>query len=257
MADTDPPLPDNQVEAFLATLRRSVEVVQGLMRETTRQAEQIRSLGAELASARQRVAFLEQETTTLRERLAGGGGDVARFTELEDLIEEQNSLAHMFVTSDRLARARTPAEAIDIAVEVLHNLVGAHTYALWLRWEGAPVLMAPADPRWRAEPAAGRALIERAFATGALVRAEGRPEGGVPVAMPLALDGRVIGVLYLASLHPQVGERLGRLQEDLIHFVIERLPVGLLAAAMHHGQTGPAAWAAVQAQLVPIEETTP
>ncbi|HVK76419.1 MAG TPA: hypothetical protein VM734_24005 [Kofleriaceae bacterium] len=254
--DDDPPPPDHQVEAFLSTLRRSVEVVQDLMAETARQHEQIRSLGAELESARQRIAFLEAETTTLRERLASGIGQ-ARFAELEELIEEQSSLAHMFVTSDRLARARTPGEAIDIAVEVLHNLVGAHTYALWLRWEGAPALLAPADARWRASTEAGRALVERAFATGLTVRAPGRPVGGVPVAMPLALDGRTIGVLHIATLVPQLGERMGRLQEDLIQFVIDRLPVALLAAAMHQGHTGPAAWAAVRTQLTAIEEGSP
>ena len=31
--------------------------------------------------------------------------------EMEALIEEQNVLAHMFVASDRLARARSPREA--------------------------------------------------------------------------------------------------------------------------------------------------
>ncbi len=255
-SDDEPQLPDPQVEAFLATLRRSVEVVQGLMGETGRQAEHIRSLDAELTSARQRIAFLEQETSTLRERLATGSTGVPP-AELEDLLEEQNSLAHMFVTSDRMARARTPSEAIDIAVEVLHNLVGAHTYGLWLRWDGHDLLCAPADPRWRADPAPGRELVERAFATGVVVRAPGRPDGGVPVAMPLVLDGRTIGVLHIATLVPQVGETLGRLEAELIQFVIDRLPLGLLAAAMHHGQTGTSAWEAVRTQLAAVEETRP
>ena len=147
-------------------------------------------------------------------------------SELEELLEEQNSLAHMFVTSDRMARARTPTEAIDIAVEVLHNLVGAHTYALWLRWEGRRGPVRAGRRRWRADPETGRELVERAFATGAGARRRPprRRRPGRDAAAPRRPHGR-------RALHRQPGaagrRRLGRLQEDLIQFVIDRLPLGL------------------------------
>ncbi len=246
----DQPLSAHQVEAFLSTLRRSVEVVQDLLEAAARRDERIRSLDAELDNARQRIAFLERETSTLRDKLAIGPEPVS-MRYLEELIEEQNSFAHMFVTSDRLAGARSCAEAIQIAVEVLHNLVGAHQFGLWLRWEAAPVLVAPPDPRYRVPDGAHADLVARALATAAPARptasdapdAPDAPDAGVPVALPLVLDGRAVGVLLIASLVPQVGSELGRLQDDLARFLVERLPARLCAAAAQ------GTWAAVEGQL--------
>lgn len=223
-------LATQQVESFLATLRRSVEVVQDLLEAAARRDERIRSLDAELDNARQRVAFLERETSTLRDKLATGIEPVStpHLEELiRELIDEQNSFAHMFVTSDRLAGARSCAEAVQIAVEVLHNLIGAYQFGLWLRWDDdPPVLVAPIDPRYRVAPDAHAALVQRAFASG-------EPSGtdAVPLALPMVLDGRTVGVLLIASLVPQVGGALGRLQDDLARFLVERLPARLCAAA--------------------------
>src|SRR5262245_43049888 len=104
--------------------------------------------------------------------------------EIDALIEEQNVLAHMFVASDRLSRARSPREALDVAVEVLHNLAGVHRYAVWLRGAAdAPArVVAPSDPRFCATPAAAvDDLVARALATVAPVRTG---PGDVPVAFP-------------------------------------------------------------------------
>ncbi len=255
MTTRDDQLSTQQVESFLSTLRRSVEVVQDLLEAAARRDERIRSLDAELDSARQRIAFLERETSSLRDKLATGIEPVS-MRYLEELIEEQNSFAHMFVTSDRLAGARTCAEAIQIAVEVLHNLIGADHFGLWLRWEGAPVLVAPPDPRYRVADGAHADLIARALDTGVAARPAGSANGadGVPVALPLVLDGRVVGVLLIATLVPQVGGALGRLQDDLARFVVERLPARLCAAAaaqINAEQGGAGAWNAVREHLTP------
>lgn len=176
-------------------------------------------------------------------------------SELEALIEEQTAVTHMFVTSDRLARATGPAEVIAIVTEVLHNLVGAHHYALWLRWDGQPLLVAPADRRWRAEPGEDRALVERALATGQPARRDGAAADEVPVALPLIHEGETVGALLVVSLVPQVGERLGRLQEDLLGLLTERLPLalGLAALRVARRRSGDT-WHEVRAHLVALEE---
>jgi hypothetical protein len=241
----DTPLSTQQVESFLSTLRRSVEVVQDLLEAAARRDERIRSLDAELDNARQRIAFLERETSTLRDKLATGIEPVS-MRYLEELIEEQNSFAHMFVTSDRLAGARSCDEAVQIAVEVLHNLIGAHQFGLWLRWDDdPPVLVAPPDPRYRVAAGVHGELIQRAFATG-----DATGTDGVPIALPLVLDGRTVGVLLIASLVPQVGDALGRLQEDLARFLVERLPARLCAAATT------TTWNAVRDHLTGIGDRT-
>jgi hypothetical protein len=174
--------------------------------------------------------------------------------EMEALIEEQNVLAHMFVASDRLARARSPREAIDVAVEVLHNLAGVHRYAMWLRGAPgeAPRVVAPADPRFLAAPPPdGDTLVARALATVSPVR----EAGGVPVAFPLVLDGATVGTIEIRELVPQVAA-LGRLQEDLLLFLSERLAPSMVQAglAARHGLGS--AWSAVAESIDPIRRTS-
>ncbi len=248
------PMSSTQVEVFLAALRRSLGVVQEALNSAAQQEERTRSLEAELDSARQRIAFLERETTSLRDHLSRGT-DTSLRHEIEELIEEQSSFANMFVTSDRLARAHSPDEVVAIAVEVLHNLVGAHRFALWLRWDGKPALFAPADRRWRAEPGVFSELIERALSTGAVAKRVGVGADAVPAALPLLHDGETVGVLLVAGMVPQVGDRLGRLQDDLLQFLVDRLPLALRLAALRVAQAGPGgAWNAVREHLNPLED---
>jgi hypothetical protein len=179
--------------------------------------------GAPLSqSAESVLAAVQRSTEALRE-------------EMDALIEEQNVLAHMFVASDRLWRARSPREALDVAVEVLHNLAGVHRYAVWLRGAAgdAPRVVAPLDPRFRA-PAAppDDHLVARALDKVTAVRAA----GGIPVAFPLVLEGSTVGVIEIREMVPQVST-LGRLQEDLLVFLSERLAPAMVQAglAARHG----------------------
>jgi hypothetical protein len=235
-------------EAVLAAVRRSVDVVQEFLETSARQAAVIRSLETELAAAREHIAALEGETARLRIELTGQH----RSDEIEILIDEQNVLAHMFVSSDRLAAARTPREAIDIGIEVLHNLAGVHRYGVWLRPRpGAPLrLVAPVEARYRAvEPTDD--LAERAMSTGAPARAG---DSGVPVAVPLLLDGTAVGVIEIRELVPQVGPGLGRLQVDLLGFLSDRLAPAMCRAILGHGQSPHDTWAGLAAALPAIEE---
>jgi len=231
-------------EAVLAAVRRSVDVVQEFLETSARQAAVIRSLETELAATREHAKTLEGETARLRTELtAKHAAD-----EIEALIEEQNALAHMFVSSDRLASARSPREVVDIGVEVLHNLAGVHRYAVWVRPRPGEVLrlVAPHEPRFRDSDPEGR-LVARALATG-------RPAGdGVPTAVPLLLDGVAVGAIEVRELVPQVGA-LGRLQSDLLQFLGERLAPAMCRAAFSQSQDAADAWAALAAAL-PAEET--
>jgi hypothetical protein len=168
--------------------------------------------------------------------------------EMEALIEEQNILAHMFVASDRLSRARSPKEALDVAVEVMHNLAGVHRYAVWLRdGEGAVRMVAPTDVRFRVT-ASDDALVARALEATAPVRGD----ADVPVAFPLCLDGAAVGVIEIREMVPQVGV-VGRLQEDLLIFLSERLAPAMVQAGLsaRHGVT--TSWPSVSAAIDAID----
>ncbi|HTJ44851.1 MAG TPA: hypothetical protein VL463_22245 [Kofleriaceae bacterium] len=197
-----------------------------------------RDEGAPLSQSAEAVlAAVQRSTEALR-------------AEMDALIEEQNVLAHMFVAADRLSRARSPREGIDVAVEVLHNLVGVHRYAIWLRAssESAPRVVAPADPRWRATESPDD-LVTRGFASVSPVRGK----GSIPVAFPLVLDGTPVGVIEIREMVPQV-DNLGRLQEDLLVFLSERLASAMVQAglAAKHGLNS--AWAQVADSIDPVEK---
>ena len=239
-------------EAVLAAVRRSVDVVQEFLETSARQAAVIRSFETELGAARDHIATLEGETQRLRGELTAKH----RSEEIETLIEEQNVLAHMFVCSDRLASARSPREAVEIGIEVLHNLAGVHRYAVWVRPRaGDPLrLVAPAEARFRDADPSG-ALVDRAMAT----RSPGRGGGGntVPIAIPLLLDGEAVGAIEIRELVPQVGATLGRLQVDLLGFLSDRLAPAMCRAGLHQSQPQPEVWSGVAAGLPGIEERRP
>jgi len=233
-------------EAVLAAVRRSVDVVQEFLETSARQVAVIRSLETELGAARGHIATLEGETKRLRTELTAQH----QSEEIEQLIEEQNVLAHMFVCSDRLAAARSPREAIDIGIEVLHNLAGVHRYALWLRAPGSQLrLVAPQEARWRDHDPAG-ALVSRSLATNAMARASGGD--GVPASMPLLLDGLAVGAIEIRELVPQV-PALGRLQIDLLQFLSDRLAPAMCRAASSQSHSDQDVWAEVAASTPAIE----
>jgi hypothetical protein len=191
-------------------------------------------------SAEAVLAAVQRSTDAIRE-------------EMEALIEEQNVLAHMFVASDRLWRARSPREALDCAVEVLHNLAGVHRYAVWLRSapDGAARVVAPADARFRISPS-DQALVARAMSGVTPVR----NGGAFPVAFPLVLDGSPVGAIEIHEMVPQVAG-VGRLQEDLLLFLSERLAPAMVQAglAARHGMA--TAWAAIADAIDPVDPRRP
>jgi hypothetical protein len=238
-------------EAVRAAVRRSMDVVQEFLETTSRQVAVITSLEAELASARARIALLEHETARLRTELTSQNHPSP--DEIEALVEEQNALAHLFVSSDRLARARTPREALEIGIEVLHNLAGVHRYAVLLRPRpGGPLRMvAPSDPRF-AVAEHDAALTERALTTGAPARRS--VTAGLPVAVPLLLDGATVGVIEIRELVPQVGDRLGRLQDDLLQFLSDRLAPAMCQAGQNHQPGEHDGWASLAATIPTTDE---
>jgi hypothetical protein len=235
-------------EAVLAAVRRSVDVVQEFLETSARQAAVIKSLDLELVASREHIAMLEGETGRLRRELTAHPHE----QEIEALIDEQNTLAHMFVSSDRLAAARSPREVVEIGIEVLHNLAGVHRYAIWLRAKpGAPLrLVAPIDIRYRDADPEGR-LVDRAMSSG-------QPSGdAVPLAIPLLLDGVAVGAIEIRELTPQVGVKLGRLQVDLLQFLADRLAPAMCRAAESQTQSQHESWAGLAPTLSAIQERTP
>ncbi|MCE9580782.1 MAG: hypothetical protein K8W52_47150 [Deltaproteobacteria bacterium] len=253
-ADEGEPALSSSAEAALAALQRSVAAIEEFVERTSRQALVIASLESELGRAREQHRYLEQELARLRVELTNG--DPMPAAERDALVEDQNIFAHMFVTSDRLAHASSASEALDIGVEVLHNLAGVHRYAVWLvPAPGAPLRMvAPSEARFRGA-AADRAIVLRAIATGRPTSTGGEP-GALPGAFPLLLDGIAVGAIELVELVPQVGARLGRLQDELLQFLSERLALSICQADAR-GRADDRGWIGAIAGFALIAEEQP
>ena len=251
-ADEAEPALSSSAEAVLAALQRSVSAIEEFVERTSRQAVVIASLETELGRARQQHRYLERELGALRDELLTGA-PLAQ-AERDALLEDQNIFAHMFVTSDRLAHAGSAAEALDIGVEVLHNLAGVHRYAVWLRSQSGESmrLVAPREARFRGH-AADHAVLVRAIATARPVRPD---DGGLPAAYPLLLDGAAVGAIELVELVPQVGPRLGRLQDELLQFLSERLALAICQADARR-RADAQAWLDAIASVATIAEEQP
>jgi hypothetical protein len=121
---------------------------------------------------------------------------------------------------------------------------------VWLDPGGAPRVVAPADARFQAT--GDGALVARALASGT----SARTDGDVPVAIPLLLDGRPVGAIEIRELVPQVA-RLGRLQEELLGFLSDRLAPAMCSAGLLARQAAGAAWEAAVGEIDAIDLRRP
>jgi hypothetical protein len=171
------------------------------------------------------------ELTRTRERLAV----------LED---EQNTLVHLHVAAEGFRRVKSAAEALDVAVEILHNLVGVHRYGIWL--DAAPGgearLVGPAEPRFRTAEATD--LRDRAIAT----RKISRHLSLLPMALPLLLGDGAVGAIVITELVPHVA-KLGHMQTELLRFLSERLAHAMCDSHLRTSAGLPRAWAALLPDL--------
>lgn len=224
-------------ESLIDVLRKTSEMAEQLLRENEAMTDQLRSLEAELASAKARVNFLEQETARLRgtsSREPSSGDLAARLRQLSD---EQNVLAHMMVVTDWLGRTRSARQALDTSCEVLHNLVGATIYEIWLRRDNddEPVAVrADGDVQRIADR---HELVARCMQQGRPAQPAGVADNTPPMCAPLHLDGRIVGALLVGELVEQV-QSFGPLQRDLLGLLSERLPFAMCAGALHDQADG-------------------
>ena len=224
---------------FLETLRRSAEMAQELFNANHEMSLQLKSLEADLASKQARVTFLERETQQLRAGLSrlAVANDKDRMERFETIFEDQNVLAHLFITSDRLSRVSSPIDAIAATVEVLHNLVGAKRYGMWLRWKTvAEPRLVVSDGVEASQCKDALALANAAMDRRRPTQPEGQSTDLAPIAFPLKLGRDVVGALVVVELVPQ-RPKLERLHRDLLNLLSERLGQAFCVGAVYDQMT--------------------
>ena len=162
-----------------------------------------------------------------------------RYLEVET---ENNNLANLYVASYQLHSTLDFREVLNIITEIIINLIGAQTFAVWLLDEKRNVLQ-PAKAegmplRSLSEAAVGEGIIGSVAEAGEVwyrekIAREAPVEADQPmVCVPLKIKERVIGVIAVYRLLPQK-ERLAKVDYDLFTLLAAHAATAIFGARLY------------------------
>ena len=171
------------------------------------------------------VEKLTQENMELASRLAEA--------------EEMNAaMMNMYVSSHGLHASLDPARVVETIKEIVINFVGADQFAILLRHEETGDLDVVDGEEHQARYPAG--TVEAQGVLGAVVASgepfvhteDESPREGILAAVPLAVDGRVVGAVVLFRLLQQK-TRLEPADVELLHLLSTHSANALVNARLH------------------------
>ena len=161
-----------------------------------------------------RIAGLEQEYASVRERLAQVEEENSHFAERYiEIEEENNSLANLYVASYQLHSTLDLDEVLKVLIEIAINLIGAESFAFYLLDEEAGELglvasEAPTSSLAERIPVGpnGGGLIGEALRREEPIFTEGGQDAQSlePLAcIPLCVQGNPVGIVAIFRLFEQ------------------------------------------------------
>jgi nitrate/nitrite-specific signal transduction histidine kinase len=199
-------------------------------------------LRAALDQARGELARLEAEQAGVEGRLQDVERETERINDLCVRLERRTAtLAQLNVACRRLHGTVDRQELLAALQDIVCNLIGSEQVAIF---ETGP------EPR-RLELTAGLGVdrerwssvafddgpIGRSAASGAASFADEPGESGVTACVPLAIDGRVTGVIAVFALLPQK-QGLERADRELLQTVAAQAATALYCARLHERAGG-------------------
>ncbi len=189
--------------------------------------EKIRGLEGERLDALERMRSLEAENQQF----------ASRFVEVE---AENNNLANLYVASYQLHSTLNVAEVVKIIIEIVINLIGAQTFAVYVHDEKTGLLEAVAsegeDVAVFPSMPLGEGVVGTAVATGA-TQCSGEQEssdyGSPLVAIPLKVNDRPIGAIAIFELLAQKDAGLSPLDHELFAVLAGHAATAIFAAQLH------------------------
>ncbi len=212
-----------ELEQENAKLRAAVEA-DGALRELVRQIERLEKEKQDLAT---RFHEVETSSSHISER----------FMEVE---KEFSSLANLFVASNQLHASLSPRGVMRRIKEVLAQLVGAESYAIYLATGDSQELVPVASEGIQGEslvprPATDGLLAEVLRSGRAVVNEEMDPSQGNadrPAAViPLSVDERVVGVIAIHSTLAQK-TRFDTIDYELFNLLGRQAAWALVSASL-------------------------
>jgi len=243
-------------EEFLQLFHRGMDFTRELLRENERLRRRLAELEDEQQSAARspadweklrrelltKIRGLESEHAGLRERLNEVESQNRDFAERYLSIEEENNnLANLYVASYQLHSTLEVAEVLRIVTEIVINLIGADSFAIYLLDEGSQELRAVAAegielaqlPACRV----GEGRLGRAVGEGAIHCFEDGPtrrrDPELPlVCIPLRIDGQAIGAIALLGLLQQK-QGFSALDQELFNVLAGHAATAIFAARLY------------------------
>jgi nitrate/nitrite-specific signal transduction histidine kinase len=136
-----------RAEDFLALFNKGAEFTRELLKENERLRSRLAAVTDRQESAARnpgdwdklrhelmnRIASLEEECTTVRERLDQVELENSQFAQrYVEVEEENNNLANLYVSSYQLHSTLDMTEVLRIITEIVINLIGAEVFAVYL-----------------------------------------------------------------------------------------------------------------------------
>jgi hypothetical protein len=210
-------------DAFLHTFfKRGAELTEELVGENRRLKEQLAAFEEENAALKTQLASdkairdllrkideLEREKARLLSAVRSQAEIGHRFAEVESELE---SFANLYVASFQLHLSLRPRTAVRHVRELLVQLVGVRTLAIYLAddsknglapvaAEGIDVATLPAillGDGPQSDPV--HAIVERTYLTGVSHIAEGEPTAPPAACVPLQMEDRTVGAIVVYAL---------------------------------------------------------
>lgn len=189
-------------------------------------------LSEQLASLRRDVEIRQRAEQELEQQ-------ARRFGEQFAAIEAQNAnLANLYVASYQLHGTVDREGVLQVIKEIVANLIGSEEAAVYeLAPDGLTLdsitSMGVEDQRWQ-RITVGSGTVGTAVADNRIYIAEGGVAGrdGVTAAIPLNIDGRVIGAIVVFHLLPQK-ERLQEVDREMFELLALHAATALYCATLN------------------------
>lgn len=164
-------------------------------------------------SLKERIRFLEDENTVLRQEL----GDIKQqfnaiekencdFSKRYMQVENQNnSLLNLYVATQRLHSALGFKDALEALKEIVISMIGSESFAIFLydsRYEKLKTIASMGTNGAMADDPLTNAIVAETVQSGdvQIQKPETRDTSSIAACMPMKIDGQVLGVIVLYQL---------------------------------------------------------
>ncbi len=245
----------SRAEEFLQVFKKGAEFTQDLLKENERlrfrvleleQQHRAETPTVELKLLRERLQRVETEKQQILDKIGSVEQENLSFSNRYAEIEaENNLLANLYITTYQLHSTFEVSEIIRIIEEILLNLVGAEQSSLLLRDENGQMLQAiineSGDPQV-VEVEVGDTRISTALSEGKSWIAcpdelKQLDETAVKAAIPLLVDGDVIGVLAIYRLLAQK-DSFSEIDEEIFNLLGAHAAMAICTAVLRYENVG-------------------